>query len=208
MVATDVVVGRAGFFDLASQLLAACGPGLALHLRLRASQGGAVYRLARPLAERAADSGGWCVLNGRVDVALAARAQAVQLGRGALRPAAARRVLGEGVAIGASVHAVDEVRRRAAEGADYALVGTVFPTASHPGRPGGGTGLVRTCADVGLPVVGIGGIDGGTVASVIEAGAAGIAVVRAVWGAADPVRSARQLLGVARSSLAARGVRD
>jgi thiamine-phosphate diphosphorylase len=194
VVATDEVAERVGFADLARELQQASGPALALHLRIRTMGGRDLFDLAEPVADRAASTGGWCVVNGRVDVALAAGAQAVQLGRGALPVTEVRRVLCGRSAVGASVHSAAEARRRASEGADYVLAGTVFPTATHPGRAGSGPDLVRACASAGVPVVGIGGIEIGSAASVVEAGAVGIAVVRAVWDTVDPVRSAIDLV--------------
>lgn len=200
VVATDEVAGRGGFADLARELLQAAGPAIALHLRLRAAPGADLFHLAAPLADLAELTGGWCVVNGRVDVALAAGAQAVQLGRGALSVAETKRVLERRAAIGASVHSAAEAGRSASEGADYLLVGTVYTTATHPGVAGGGPALVRSCATVGIPVVGIGGITVENAAPVVRAGAVGVAVVRAVWDAEYPVRSAIDLLDAVRAA--------
>ncbi|MDX1577907.1 MAG: hypothetical protein R3266_05460, partial [Gemmatimonadota bacterium] len=72
----------AGGHRLAYRLLDEAGP-LGLHLRGRWSAA-RLHDHARRIAARAAEASGWCVVNGRPDIALAARAHAVQLGRAAL----------------------------------------------------------------------------------------------------------------------------
>ena len=102
-------------------------------------------------------------------------------------------VLGPGCAIGVSVHSLEDCRRAEGAGADYLLLGTIFPTPSHPGEPGAGLSLIARCAGSELPLIAIGGIDGSSVAEVLGAGAHGAAVIRAVWEAADPVLAVRRL---------------
>jgi len=80
------------------------------------------------------------------------------------------------------------------DGADYLLVGNVYETSSHPGRPGKGLGLVRDAASLGLPVIAIGGMDAARAAEAQEAGAYGVAAIAALWWAADPAAAALALL--------------
>jgi thiamine-phosphate diphosphorylase len=172
-----------------------------LHLRARAPAR-ILFDRAVELARAAGENGGWCVVNGRPDIALAASAQAVQLGRGALPVEAVRRLRPEtsGLRIGASVHDADGAVRAVREGADYLIWGTAYETPSHPGRPGSGAeGLRRVVealegAGSPLPVLAIGGIDRARVPAMLAAGAAGVVVGRAVWSAADPVAAAEGLL--------------
>ena len=193
-VATDDVAGAPGFLSTAAEVLAAGGSRVALHLRLREASGLEYFDLARRLSAVAAETGAWCVVNGRVDVALCAGSQAVQLGFGALPVGAARTVTRDRLVVGASVHSPREAEDAARDGADYVIAGSVFRTATHPEREPGGTDLVRSCADFGVPVVGIGGIDLGNAAQVLEAGAVGIAAVRAIWDAPDPVQACTDLI--------------
>ncbi len=174
-------------------VLGAGGDAVALHLRPRAAPVRVCLDLAQALVPVATESGGWVVLNGRVDIALAAGAQAVQLGRGALPIGAARKVLGPRRAIGASVHGSAECHEAFAQGADYVLLGTIFPTPSHPGAPLGGTERIARCAGAGGPLIAIGGIDASSIPGVLAAGAHGVAVIRAVWGRTDPVRAVHEL---------------
>lgn len=166
---------------------------VALHLRPRETPVRRCLELARRLVPIAADRGSWLVINGRTDVARIAGPQAVQLGRGALPVCVVRDLLGPGCAIGVSAHSSDDCRRAEQAGADYLLLGTIFPTPSHPGEPGAGLSLIARCAGSNLPLIAIGGIDGSSVAEVLAAGAHGAAVVRAVWEAADPVQAVRRL---------------
>lgn len=194
VICPDPVLARPDFPARAAELLAAGGDAMALHLRPRETPAGACFEVALRLARAADRSGGWLAVNGRVDLALAAGAQAVQLGRGALPTGAVRRLVAEGTAIGVSVHGPVEAREAAQDGADYLLLGTIFPTPSHPGRPGTGPGTIEACAEVLLPVIAIGGIEAARVPLVVRAGAHGVAVIRAVWAAEDPGQAAAGLL--------------
>jgi len=134
------------------------------------------------------------IINDRADIAVAVGADGVHLGGHGLPVAAARRVVGPRLLLGRSVHSVAEARTAECEGADYALLGTIYPTASHPGVVGAGPALVRAaCAAVCFPVIAVGGIDQTTLGSVLDAGADGVAVLRAVGVAADPGRAVAAL---------------
>lgn len=147
-----------------------------------------VLKICRPLGVRVA-------VNDRLDVALAVGADAVQLGWRSL-PIAAARVIAGGLLIGVSVHDVEAALRAEAAGADRLTFGHVFPTSSHPGEPPRGLeGLKRVVEAVRVPVVAIGGIDAENVGDVLEAGAAGVAVISAILGAADPGQATAALRG-------------
>jgi thiamine-phosphate pyrophosphorylase len=141
-------------------------------------------------------------VNDRADVAHAAGADVLHLGQGDLPVPAARALLGDGVVIGRSCHAEDEVAAAAVEpGADYFCTGPVWPTPTKPGRPAPGLDLVRYAAGLGTerPWFAIGGIDAGNVGQVLDAGARRIVVVRAVTEAADPYAAAAELAAAVRS---------
>ena len=92
------------------------------------------------------------------------------------------------------MHSVEEAEQAVEEGADFLLVGTIFPSPSHPGHPGTGPGLIRDTARLGPPVIAIGGIDAVGAARMREAGAYGVAAIGALWHAADPAAAALALL--------------
>lgn len=157
----------------------------AVHLRDKTLLGGALLAEAQRL--RRVVGAARLLVNERVDVALAAGADGVHLPAGGLPVAVARGLLGSAALIGRSVHSVGEARRAEAEGADYVILGTIFPTASKPGRAPAGLGLVRdTARAVGLPVIAIGGVDEENAAAVVAAGAYGVAVVSAILAAPEP----------------------
>lgn len=195
VVTDDEVLARPGFALVARWLLEAGGADVALHLRGPTSGGRLLYELACELVPVAEGSGAAVIVNDRIDVALAARAHGVQLGQRSLSLAKARSVArGRGrLQLGVSVHGPDEAR--AAGDADWWLVGTLWPTPSHPGHPGDGPGRLSELAAGGrVPCIGIGGVDLERVADVRAAGGAGIAVLGGIWRAADPVVALHSLV--------------
>lgn len=136
-------------------------------------------------------------VNDRVDVAVAAGADGVQLGEKGLPVEAVRRVAGDALLIGRSVHEVEGGTRAETEGADLLILGSIFPTESHPlGVPKGLGPLQRLSSSVSVPVLGIGGVRTSNVGEMMDAGAAGAAVITAITKSADPTQAARELVGV------------
>ena len=80
-----------------------------------------------------------------------------------------------------SAHSLGAVFRAATRGADAAILGPVFPTASHPGRPGlGPLRFARFCRQSPIPIYAIGGIGPGNAARLKDSGAVGIAGIGAI----------------------------
>ena len=184
---------------------------VAVHLRARLATR-RLFDAAAALAPSAARTGGWVIVNGRPDVAVAAGARAVQLGRAALGVRATRRMVEAcrgSLAIGASVHDAEEAVRAVRDGADYLVLGTIYATPSHPGRAGSGPNAVTEAAaavaaveaaPIGaapaaaeVPILAIGGLRADRIGDVTAAGAYGIVVGRAVWSAPDPAQAAAAL---------------
>jgi thiamine-phosphate pyrophosphorylase len=117
------------------------------------------------------------LVNGRADIALAAGAHGVHLPSGSLRVPDIRSWLPKGFIIGISVHTRSEIRRASSDGADYLLLGHLFPTPSKSafGSPLGLEYLRKVCAGASLPVIALGGIQADRIESVLEAGAVGVA---------------------------------
>jgi thiamine-phosphate diphosphorylase len=146
----------------------------------------AVVTICRPRGVRV-------VVNDRIDVALAVGADGVQLGGRSL-PAAVARELVAALSLGVSVHSIESAVQVEAEGADWITFGHVFPTSSHPNvTPRGVAALAQAVQAVHIPVIAIGGIGTRQVGPVIQAGAAGIAVISAILDAPDPARATAEL---------------
>ena len=177
--------------DIARQLAAAGGADLAFHARGRTLTGLEHFELASRLSAYAPTR---LFANDRLDVALAVGATGVQLGVGSLAPEDARRI-NPGWWIGKSVHDLREAEAAHAGGADYLLVGPVFPTATHPDRTPLGPEALRKIASLGLPVIAIGGVTPERIPELKQnAPIHGVAAIRALWDAADPTEAVRQML--------------
>lgn len=144
------------------------------------------------------------VVDDRVDVFLAARAagaavDGVHVGQSDLPVAAVRALVGPDAIVGLSAGTPDEleaVRGLPAGTVDYLGVGAVRATPTKPDHPDplGWEGVARVVgAAGGLPCVAIGGVGPGDAASARAAGAAGLAVVRAICRADDPAQAAGAL---------------
>ena len=189
---TDERIARRPDLDtVAQQLAVGGGAQLAFHARGRGLSGLDHYELAVRLS---ACPPARLFVNDRLDVALAVGAAGVQLGQGSVTPADARR-LNAGWWIGKSVHDVREAEAAHAGGADYLLVGPVFPTATHPDLAPLGSAQLKEIVGLGLPVVAIGGVTPERIPELMaEAGIHGVAAIRALWHAADPANAARRML--------------
>jgi thiamine-phosphate diphosphorylase len=180
-------------FGIRAAAIAAAGPAVALHARARGAFGALLSAGALRMMTLARPPEAAVFVNGRPDIAAAVGAQGVQLGRGDLAPADARRILPRGW-IGQSVHTPEEAAMAISEGADFLVVGNIYETLSHPGRPAAGLTLVTQTAGLGRPVIAIGGITPERAAEVKAAGAYGVAAIRGLWMAADPAAATLAML--------------
>ena len=135
------------------------------------------------------------LINDRIDVALALDAAGVHLAGHSLPTRSARRVLGPDKLLGVSIHSLDAARQAAEEGADFVVFGPVFATPSKLayGPPQGLPRLAEVVRDVPVPVIGIGGITPANVPQVMQTGAHGVAMIRAVLAAPDPCAATQEL---------------
>jgi len=123
------------------------------------------------------------IINDRVDIALALKADGVHLGQTDMPVAAARRVLGDDAIIGYSTHNIDQVRAAVELPIDYLAFGPVFATTSkaNPDPVAGVNDLERAKRLVGeLPLVAIGGIAAANLRDTLAAGADSAAIISAV----------------------------
>lgn len=98
--------------------------------------------------------------------------------------ACAERPLPARFLVGASAHSAADLAQAARIGADFAVLGPVAPTQSHPGQaPLGWPRFAELALESALPVYALGGLGRGDTRRAFEAGAQGIAAIRALWGA-------------------------
>ncbi|HEY8773678.1 MAG TPA: thiamine phosphate synthase [Gaiellaceae bacterium] len=123
------------------------------------------------------------VVNDDVEAAVELGADGVHLGR---EDEGAERALAAGLLVGVSAASVAEARAGEVGGAAYVGAGPVWATPTKPDAdpPIGLEGLAEICRAVSVPVIAIGGVDSSNAAACIQAGAAGVAVVRAATDAA------------------------
>ena len=155
-------------------------------------------RVAAGLKELCRRSSALFFVNDRVDVAAAVGSDGVHLGVEDVDVESARRLMPTGAIIGFSPEGLDEARAAVAAGADYLGVGPVFatPTKGDAGVPMGLEGLAPYVKAHVAPVIGVGGINAENAASVLEAGASGVAVVSAVTRAGDVQAATRALVSM------------
>jgi thiamine-phosphate pyrophosphorylase len=175
--------------ELARTLLASGARVLQVRLKpATAAEQLGVARLARELCD---EHGAMLIINDRIDIALAARADGVHLGQTDVPLADARR-LAKHLVIGISTHDLIQVAAAVAGGADYLGYGPVFATRTkaNPDPVQGFAALRAAVAAAGTtPIVAIGGITPHHAADVYAAGAAAICAISAV-NDADDVRAA------------------
>jgi thiamine-phosphate pyrophosphorylase len=165
--------------DLETARAAVDGGATVVQLRLKSASTDEIVERGRPFSALPATF----VVNDDVEAALRLAADGVHLGRG---DEGAERALEEGLLLGLSAAGVGEARDAEARGATYigAGPGWATPSKEDADPPTGLEGLREICAAVSTPVVAIGGIDASNARACIDAGAAGVAVIRAARDAA------------------------
>jgi len=170
------------------------GGATAVQVRLKGVPARDVVASARALAQALEVP---VLVNDRVDIALAAGAAGAHLGQDDVPLDALRAHIPAPFILGVSVGTAAEAGRAATCCADYWSIGPCFETshktdAGAPLGPEGFADLARL-APTGVPVLGIGGITALNAGALRHAGAAGIAVIGAVWETSDPESAARAL---------------
>lgn len=178
---TDVFLSKLSHVEQVEQLIA----GGAKFIQLREKRAAALdfFEGARKAIEFAHARKVKIIVNDRVDIALAAKADGVHLGQDDLPPDAARKILGERAIIGFSTHTPAQIAEAARLPVDYAAIGPVFQTSSkeNPDAVVGLKGVKAARAIIGdFPLVAIGGINLENASEVFESGADSIAVIGAI----------------------------
>ena len=164
------------------------GGATLIQLREKHSSPREFFLQAQAAIEVARPHGVRIIINDRVDIALAVRADGVHLGQDDMPPKAARELLGEKALIGFSTHSPAQASQASTLPIDYLAIGPIFPTSSKndPDPIVGLAGLEQVRKAVGdLPLVAIGGIFSENIQTVLSEGATCAAVISAVL--ADPL---------------------
>ncbi|HHH31369.1 MAG TPA: thiamine phosphate synthase [Polyangiaceae bacterium] len=163
------------------------GPRLAVQLRDPALAARALLSLGRRLREATRAVGARLWVNDRLDLALRLEADGVHLGRASVAVADARRLLGDAIVVTRSAHGVDEAVAAADAGVDAVLLSPIFPS---PGKPTPLGLAPLTEARRRLPphvaLYALGGVDRASCSRCLEAGADGVAAIRADLTAVFP----------------------
>jgi len=151
--------------------------------------------LALELREATRTAGALLILNHHVQMARIIEADGVHLGWRSVSIREARRQLGPETLIGISTHSLQEARHAEESGANYVTFGPIFPTPAKQGlvETQGLDALRPVCQTLSIPVLALGGIDETNATSVLEAGADGLAAIRALLTAENTEETARNL---------------
>lgn len=173
---------------------ASAAPGvIALQLRARHLEPGALRALGASLRELTARHGARLLVNGDLELAASLAADGVQLPERGPGVQQARTQLGPRALVGASRHDAAGVAAAARDGATFALLSPVYEVPGK-GPPLGLDGFGRIARASAIPVIALGGVRAENAPELLAAGAAGVAVIREVFEAADPALATARLL--------------
>lgn len=175
--------------------LALLGGARVLQYRNKAADAALRLEQARALRELTHEFSVSLIVNDDAMLAQQVDADGVHLGGEDGSVAAARAVLGSAKHIGVSCYNHMALAHEAVrQGADYVAFGSFFASLVKPGAVAASLDLLRQARrEIALPLVAIGGITVHNGAQLLEAGADALAVISAVFGAADIRDAARQL---------------
>ena len=166
-----------------------------LQLRMKDRPADEFLRLALTARERTTRAGCLFIVNDRVDIALAARADGVHLGQDDLPLEAARPLVGE-MLIGISTHSLEQAEAAERGGADYIGFGPMFPTRTkETGYGSRGVAMLESVRRrVGIPIVAIGGITADNVARTWNSGADAAAMISYLTQSDDITARVKEIL--------------
>jgi len=169
-----------------------------LQLRCKSMPSGPLLDLARGMLEDATAAGATLIINDRADITALANAPGLHVGQTDLSPADARAVIGPSPILGLSTHTRQQWEQALREPISYVAIGPVFGSVTkQTGYDAIGlstvTQVATAASGTGLPTVAIGGITIENAVSVIDAGAAAVAVIGDLLKG-DPENRCRELL--------------
>lgn len=186
------VCGGERYYDVLEGALR--GGAASFLLREKRMGGAALFAMATEARERTRRAGALFLLSERIDVAIAADGDGVHLPERSFTAKEARSLLAPGAIVGRSVHDLEGALAAERDGADYLLLGPLFPT---PGKERFALGLEKAAPlreRISIPVIAVGGVDPSRAEGLAAAGFDGVAAIRAIAAAPDPEAAARSIL--------------
>ena len=192
-VITDLRPGRRPLETVAAAL---AGGAPVIQIRGKALRDRELYDVAGRVAQLCADVGATCLVNDRLDIALAVGAAGVHLGEHDLPVEIVRKLAPPDFLVGGTAREPERAGALTAAGASYLGVGPAYATSTKDGlpKPLGPAGIAAVSSAVAVPVIAIGGVTAARVPELLAAGAHGVAVVSAVADAQDPRAATEALL--------------
>jgi thiamine-phosphate pyrophosphorylase len=171
-----------------------------LQIRMKSASGRSFLEEAIAIMERGRKAGATVIVNDRADVARLSHADGVHVGQEDLSPEQVRAVCGADVIVGLSTHTAEQMAAAVQAPIDYLAIGPIFGTSTKDtGYSAVGVTRVAEAVAVAsprqLPVVAIGGITLGRARSIVEAGAASVAVIGDLLTSGNPEARVREYLG-------------
>jgi thiamine-phosphate pyrophosphorylase len=181
--------------EAASQVIR--GGAKVIQLRDKERSSGEILPMAEEIKKICTENNVLFIVNDSLDIALAADADGLHVGRDDLPVAAARRLLPVGKILGGSARTVKEAMTAMSEGADYLGVGSMYATTTKEKAEVVGPDRLKAIRQaVDLPIVAIGGINKDNLGEVLKAGANAVAVISAVMGTSDIQEATKQLVKI------------
>ncbi|HYA88412.1 MAG TPA: thiamine phosphate synthase [Nitrospirota bacterium] len=151
--------------------------------------------LSQELRSLTKEFGAKLFINDHVDVAVAVEADGVHLGHQSMPASAVRHIIGKKMMIGVSTHNVEEARAAESEGADFITFGPIYetPTKIKINAPVGLEALKSVKKVINIPIFALGGIKGKNIGNVLWAGAYGVSMISAIFGAKDIQKAAKNI---------------
>lgn len=188
-------LGERSLVDCVSQAIE--GGVTFVQLREKTAPRDEMIQLAHELSALCCERGVPFVIDDDVEIALEVGADGVHVGQDDMACAKARELLGADAIIGVSAQSVEQALKAQDEGADYLGVGALVPTPTKPEAVDVSRDeLASICDAVDIPVVGIGGLNAGTIPLFVGTGIDGVAVVSAIFASDDCARSSRELRSI------------
>lgn len=165
-------------------------------------QDGCFYHQLLQIRHLSLEMGAQLIVNDRVDLALAVKADGVHLGQDDLPPGAARKLMGDEAIIGLSTHSWDQFQRARNEPVDYIALGPIFSTGTKgDASPAIGTKLLQKAArSVDIPLVAIGGISLQRSQQIWQAGVHSVAIISEIANSKNPESQVRAFLELSEKS--------